>query len=270
MSEDTKIAGAFEESFLSVPLETQILHCDHYELANLFGSVLPAHQPILEAGCGSGRWVGWFVRKGWQASGVDWSEALCASARSAIPEGEFVAADIAEMPFENASFGSIVALGSIEHKSEGPAAILKEFHRLLRPDGVAIVTVPYLGPLRRTRRALRRLMGKADERLVRAPAPHDGKWAADYHHDDDGWSFFQYLFNKRQMRQLIEESGFVVEREFVDFKDEGVLHVLGRLAGSYDYAAGHVRLNAMGRLCKAAVPVGAIGHMLCYQLRKTG
>ena len=49
-------AGArFEASFMSRDLNQQIEQCDHYELADHFKRWLPEHQPILEAGCGSGR-----------------------------------------------------------------------------------------------------------------------------------------------------------------------------------------------------------------------
>lgn len=46
---------AFETGFMQRSLEQQIAHCDHYELADYFRKWLPDYQPILEAGCGSGR-----------------------------------------------------------------------------------------------------------------------------------------------------------------------------------------------------------------------
>jgi SAM-dependent methyltransferase len=79
------VGGSFEQEFLSASLERQISHCEHYELAAYFRRILPSHQPILEAGCGSGRWVGWFTRQGWTAAGLDWSEARAAAERLAPP-----------------------------------------------------------------------------------------------------------------------------------------------------------------------------------------
>lgn len=64
--EMTAAGLVFEKSFLSVSLEQQIQHCDQYEIVDLFKKFLPGHQPILEAGCGSGRWVAWFTKKGWE------------------------------------------------------------------------------------------------------------------------------------------------------------------------------------------------------------
>ncbi len=263
------VSEIFEESFLSMSLEQQIRNCDHYELAALFESMLGAHQPILEAGSGSGRWVAWFSEKGWRAVGVDWSQALCEDARLRIPSGEFVQADMDAMPFEDASFGSIVALGSIEHTEVGPRAILHEFHRVLSPTGVAIVTVPYLGLIRRLRRAIRRCAGKRDERLVKALPPFSGHWAGDFRVEEDGsCNFFQYVFSKRDMRAFLRDSGFSIVREFVEFQDEGVLLNYGRLAGDFDYNMGRVRFSVLGRMLKVFSPKWLVGHMLCYVVKK--
>ncbi|MEI6704513.1 MAG: class I SAM-dependent methyltransferase, partial [Deltaproteobacteria bacterium] len=84
------IKDKFESVFISSPLAEQIAHCNHYELAPLFKTYLPGHEPILEAGCGSGRWVAWFMQQGWQAVGLDWSAELCERAGKEIPQGRFI------------------------------------------------------------------------------------------------------------------------------------------------------------------------------------
>ena len=167
------VSEGFERGFLGQPLDVQFAKCDHHEFVDLFKEWLPQHQPILEAGCGDGRWVAWFVKHGWKASGLDWSENLCARAREVIPGGEFKSGDMRNMPFRDGEFAAIVALGSIEHTVEGPEGSLAEFYRVLRPGGIAIITVPYLGaarkvssllslPMRCVKRSrlIRRVLGK--------------------------------------------------------------------------------------------------------------
>lgn len=268
MNKGNNIADSFEESFLSVSLEQQIKNCDHYELSDYFMQYLYKYQPILEAGCGSGRWVGWFIKNNLRATGVDWSETLCNEAQKAIPEGEFIASDIADMPFENKTFCSIIALGSIEHTECGPLKILQEFNRVLHDDGIAIITVPYLSIVRIIRRFVRCLLGKKDEKYIKAPLLYSGKWAADYHYENENWSFFQYLFNKKQMRMLLKEAGFRIEAEFVDFKDEGIFHNFGHVTGEYNHNTGSVIFNNTGKLLKFLLPLRATGHMLCYKVKK--
>lgn len=83
---------------------------------------------------------------------MDWSEALCARARAAIPNGRFEAGDMRSMPYEDNEFGSIVSLGAIEHTIEGPYDSLREYARVLRPDGIAIITVPSWSAVRKITR----------------------------------------------------------------------------------------------------------------------
>jgi SAM-dependent methyltransferase len=84
------------------------------------------HQPMLEAGCGSGQWVAWGSERGYQAIGVDWSEALTSRAAAQYPRAHFVAGDLRALPLPDCSVGSIIALGSVEHTIEGPEASLPE------------------------------------------------------------------------------------------------------------------------------------------------
>lgn len=266
---DNQISETFEKEFLQVPFERQLAHCDHYELAPLFLRLLPAHQPILEAGCGSGRWVGWFVRQGWQSTGLDWSEALCERARQNVPGGTFVSGDMRAMPFKDNSFGSIISLGAIEHSVEGPLASLREYHRVLRPGGVAVITVPFLGPARRLSRAVKAIVHAGDRDRRAAAAKARPEWACDLMRDSLGaWEFFQYNFSRVQMRGFLNSVGLMRVEEFVDFRDEGILHNSSFLAGSYDYENSRVRFNALGRTLKAVVPAAWVGHMLCYVVRK--
>src|SRR5712692_8397178 len=141
----SSISDSFERDFLSAPLQVQIMHCDRYELAPLFTKLFKENQPVLEAGCGSGRGNAWFTKQGIMSTGLDWSDELCKRARSEIPECRFVTGDMQNMPFEDGEFGGLIALGSIEHMPNGPIKALKEFHRVLKPCGIAVITVPHGG-----------------------------------------------------------------------------------------------------------------------------
>lgn len=279
------VAGKlFEDSFMARDLNLQIEQCDQYELANYFRKWLPEHQPILEAGCGSGRWVAWFIKNGWTAAGLDWSEACCVRARRAIPEALFEVGDMRDMPFEDSEFGAIVSLGAVEHSPEGPMRSLKEYYRVLRPDGIAIITVPYLGPVRRTLRVLntpktaftqnwrlRRLLGKrlgAVRTSAEARAATVRGYTADFVPTERGWEFYQYHFSKQQMRTFIQDAGLKIVEEFVEFGDEGILHNFGRMAGAFDYARGKVSFSPIGKLLRRSLPLDQMGHMLCYLVRK--
>jgi len=279
------ISNAFERTFFSIPLELQIHHCDAYELTPLFKELLPTHQPILEAGSGSGRWVAWFINQGWRAVGLDWSEKLCEAARAQILGGRFEAGDMGAMPFREGEFGSIVALGSIEHSPEGPVKILREFRRVLKIGGIALITVPYNGPIRRFLNPTRikwyvRLKQSPFMRSVFNKHPLVGKklseaktgtkksWSPVFSYSNQGWDFFEYRFTKSQMRDFIRQTNFEIIREFVEFHDEGILHNFGFLSGRYDFQKAQVTFSPFGKILKKLLPVSSVGHMLCYIIGK--
>jgi ubiquinone/menaquinone biosynthesis C-methylase UbiE len=143
------VGDSFERTFLDIPLNTQTDHCDEYELAPLILRLFKSAQPVLEAGCGSGRWNAWLARQGIWSVGLDWSEGLCRRAASELPDCSFIAGDMQTMPLRAHAFGGLIALGSVEHTSAGPLKALREFRRVLKAGGVAVVTVPYVGRLRR-------------------------------------------------------------------------------------------------------------------------
>jgi SAM-dependent methyltransferase len=268
----------FEGELSRTDLETQIGNCDSFELAPVFLEFLPQKLPILEAGCGSGRWVAWLARKGYEAAGLDWSDSLCEAARSSFPDCRFEAGDIRSMPFGDGEFGSILALGSIEHTPDGPVAALSEFRRVLRPGGIAIITVPHGGPLRRVLLAARRAKGAL---RVGGPKPGEGatslkearrgtvkEWCPSFGIGDEGWYFYQYHFSKSQMREFFKRVGFSITTEWLAFHDSGIVTHFGGRAGHFNIRREKAFLTPLGKTLKTVLPVSVAGHMLCYIVRK--
>lgn len=282
-NEMNKVSTSFEAGFMSRALAEQIDECDRYELAPLFLQCFRDHQPVLEAGCGSGRWCAWLRNRGIHCDGVDWSRQLCDRAAKEIPQARFFACDMAAVPVPDGSYGGIVALGSIEHTVAGPMAALAEFRRLLRPGGLAVITMPYGSPLRRLMAPLsrilqgikaapivRRMFGKqvGGASLATARRGPRADWLPQFGHGEDGWFFYEYRFSKPQARRFLSDSGLTVREEFVGFADEGILHHFGRLAGRWNEERGAVDFTLAGRFLRAAVPVGIAGHMLCYLVER--
>jgi SAM-dependent methyltransferase len=280
---NTGAAKSFEQDFLSQALGTQIDSCDRYELAPLFLELFKNHQPVLEAGCGSGRWNGWLSRHKIRSDGVDWSEELCNRARKEIPDCRFFADDMRSIPVAEKIYAGLIALGSVEHMPEGPITALREFNRILRDDGVAIITVPYGGTLRRITRSLqapitllkasqliRRLFGKPThgKSLKEARQETNYRWYPRFSFGDQGWFFYEYEFNKFQMQAFLRDTGFSIQREFVAFGNEGILHNFGRIAGRWNPERADVDFGPIGRILRKLLPVSFMGHMLCYVVTK--
>ncbi len=100
---------------------------------------MPANARILDAGCGSGRFMVDLTKRG-EVTGVELSDTSVALARQR-GTGEVVAGSVLEMPFADASFDLAVSLDVIEHLEDDIAA-LRELRRVVAPGGALLVTVP--------------------------------------------------------------------------------------------------------------------------------
>jgi ubiquinone/menaquinone biosynthesis C-methylase UbiE len=109
-----------------------------YEL-NRFISLLPKNGKILDAGCGSGRDVQYFLDEEFDAIGIDASEKLIEAAKKKI-DGEFKIMDISNLDFDENNFDGIWALDSVSYLDEVNNA-LKEFNRVLKKEGILFISV---------------------------------------------------------------------------------------------------------------------------------
>jgi SAM-dependent methyltransferase len=137
---------------------------------------LPADPRILDAGCGSGRFMVELAKLG-AVTGVELSDTSVNLARER-QLGEVVEGSVLEMPFPESSFDLAVSLDVIEHLEDDLAA-LRELRRTVVPGGALLVTVPAYQWLwsghdeinhhhrRYTRRSLQRVAEQAGWRQVR-------------------------------------------------------------------------------------------------------
>jgi SAM-dependent methyltransferase len=107
--------------------------------AELERLALPAGVQVLDAGCGSGRTLQDLVAYG-QVSGIELHEEAARVARSR-GHGEVRIGRLEELPWADASFDLITCLDVIEHTPDDRMA-LAELHRVCRPGGWLLVTVP--------------------------------------------------------------------------------------------------------------------------------
>ena len=102
---------------------------------------------ILDAGCANGYLLGLFHASGYRRLvGVELSEPLAKAARQALPaEVDVVNADVRDFLAQtpDASFDVILFHHVLEHiPREHTVALLREFHRVLKPGGYLNIKVP--------------------------------------------------------------------------------------------------------------------------------
>jgi SAM-dependent methyltransferase len=104
---------------------------------------LPKDGLIADAGCGSAKWPIYLRRLGYRVIGFDISREACAQARAADSELGVAVGDVRTLPVQSHSLDAVLSLGVVEHDEEGPLAALREAHRVLKPNGLLILSVPY-------------------------------------------------------------------------------------------------------------------------------
>jgi ubiquinone/menaquinone biosynthesis C-methylase UbiE len=107
----------------------------------MFSASVPVGTKVLDVGCGAGQVVGELMRRGYEAWGVDISEAMVDYARGHYHPDRFRVADIEHLPFPDAMFDAVMCLGVLEYLNQDEAA-LREMWRVLKPGGHAVITTP--------------------------------------------------------------------------------------------------------------------------------
>jgi SAM-dependent methyltransferase len=170
----------------------------------------PSDGPILEGGCGLGQHVASLQNAGYTSIGVDLAPATVRALNKHMPELDIREADVRNLPFEENSLAGVWSLGVIEHFWDGFDEVVTEMHRVLKPQGLAFVTFPYMSPLRRFK-----------ARIKRYP-----KWEGAKPED-----FYQFALDHKEVGKKICEAGFQVYSH----------HTLGKLKGLKDESGGPVQ-----------------------------
>src|ERR1700676_998856 len=101
---------------------------------------------VLDLGCAFGFATLKLARKGYTTIGVDNSARYIAWARRRHPGGTYLQSSAESLPLEDASFDAVLCLDVLEHVVD-QAAVIREIERVLRPEGMLILSVPHRGLL---------------------------------------------------------------------------------------------------------------------------
>ncbi|WP_071287488.1 class I SAM-dependent methyltransferase [Mycolicibacterium llatzerense] len=129
-------------SFAAPAYDTQVLQRWVYEPAqDEVLAELRAHDSltIADIGCGTGIFADRIQRElGAVVTGVDMSEGMLAQAKARSSNVTWLTAPAEDLPFNDGALDAVVTTSAF-HFFDHPAA-LREFHRVLKPGGIAAVT----------------------------------------------------------------------------------------------------------------------------------
>lgn len=211
------------------------------QFEELFTKYLPSNELILEAGCGLGQWVIALRQRGYNVEGVDWSKETIEKVNRIFPDLPIRSGNVCALEVEDGFYGAYISLGVVEHRTAGPEPFLSEAFRVLRPGGVAIVSVPWFNPLRRLK-----------------------AWTGFFNVNDiRGMEFYQYAFRASEMKNHLTAVGFnVVESKSSQNIKMGFEDELPFIDHIY-------RIGIIGRVFKRLIRRGRFiakhfGHMRTY------
>jgi len=97
---------------------------------------------LLDLGCGAGEpFPAWFIARGWQVTGVDFSSRMLEMAHRFQPDMKTVFADIRDVEFPDGQFDAITMIYCLFHiEYEEHDGIFRKIYRWLKPGGKLLFT----------------------------------------------------------------------------------------------------------------------------------
>jgi ubiquinone/menaquinone biosynthesis C-methylase UbiE len=100
---------------------------------------IPRTNKILDIGCGTGMLLSLLGGRAELVIGIDFSPEMLQKARRRATGAPLVLADADHLPFIDGSFDVVVSITLLQNMPN-PAATLREFARVLKSNGTAIIT----------------------------------------------------------------------------------------------------------------------------------
>lgn len=192
----------------------ELLLCQTDGLLPILKKYFRQGQKIIEAGCGLGKWVIYFDKKGFDIIGVDNNKYVLKKLKSLYPRLKIKFASVEKLPFKENTFDFYLSLGVIEHFRDGPYKALKEAYRVLKPEGIAIIEVPFDNLQRIILRRWRNL-----STILKFPA----KIALEHlglrkKRPKIKMDFYEYHYSEKELENFLVKTGFKILERF--YKDD--------------------------------------------------
>ena len=143
----------------------------------------------IEAGSGLSAIVITLRAMGYDVHGLDYALNALLDSRRYDPFLPLAAGDVHQLPYRDDCFGGYLSFGVLEHFEHGMLPALQEAHRVVKPGGVLVLTIPYPNVVNRCVQLRRRLAG-----------------AAELTNED----FYESAYTRRELVDIVSQAGFTV------------------------------------------------------------
>lgn len=185
----------WEENWRAGQFERGVRFCAIDPLRPLFEKYLKPGGLMLEGGCGMGTYVTYHSARGVKVVGLDFAQKALKTLKTRQPHLALCGGDVSKLPFSDGTFDLYYSGGVVEHFEGGAEESLREARRVLKDDGVMLISVPYFSPLRRLLMPFR----KHEWRRVA------GSEIRDIGIDEK--KFFQYAYRIDEFKRMLSNAG---------------------------------------------------------------
>ncbi len=186
----------WEENWQAGQFEQGVRFCAIDPLRPLFEKYLKPGGLMLEGGCGMGTYVTYYSARGFKVVGLDFAQKALETLKERQPQLALCGGDVSKLPFADETFDLYYSGGVVEHFEGGAEESLLEGRRVLKDDGVMLISVPYFSPLRRLQAPFR----KDEWRIVSRPVVDDAAVGK-------GRKFFQYAYRPAEFQRMLTTAG---------------------------------------------------------------
>ena len=160
---------------------------------------LPDRGPIVDVGCGVGRWVEPLLALGYEVIGIEPAPGMIAELRRADHGQAFrlISEPMEAVQLPRGSAGMVLALGSLQY-SVDPEAMVRRFARWVRPGGAVMVLVDSLVAL-----VIELLREEKYEEAMHRLRTRTGVW------DVDEQSAEMHLMDRDRLQRAFQAAGLV-------------------------------------------------------------
>jgi len=160
---------------------------------------LPDRGPIVDVGCGVGRWVEPLLALGYEVIGIEPAPGMIAELRRADHGQAFrlISEPMEAVQLPRGSAGMVLALGSLQYSAD-PEAMVRRFASWVRPGGSVVVLVDSLVAL-----LIELLREEKYEEAVQRLRTRIGVWVV------DGQSAEMHLMDAERLRRAFQAAGLV-------------------------------------------------------------
>lgn len=161
------IQNDWEEHFKNESISEQVLLTESEPTLDLFEHYLERGKGIADLGCGLGKHLIYWHRKGFQIEGIDENEKLVEMIKAFDNTVNVETGNILSIRRPDEYFDFVISYGVLEHFEDGPLPAMLEMNRVMKIGGTSFISVPlktrtvsFLLKVKQNR-VLRKIAGKA-------------------------------------------------------------------------------------------------------------